>query len=122
MSYNISDCRGSSSWTSILFILACSFGRCIAQLDSSHANCTYNALYLNCSHRGYTRIPENLPVDAVQMDFSNNEISRLEDGAFDGITQVFQLDLRENEIKWYERCAVLSNATHTHPCMLILLG
>eukprot|EP00058_Branchiostoma_floridae_P002670 XP_002588158.1 hypothetical protein BRAFLDRAFT_68796 [Branchiostoma floridae] len=57
---------------------------------SSHTRC--------CSKLGLTSIPKNLPASTCELDLQDNQISRIQPGAFANLIQLQKLWLDKNEI------------------------
>ena len=91
----------------------------------SVCNCTSNNIidgfilkgdHVNCSSKGLDSIPTDLPNNTNYLWLQNNNISVIEDNAFNNISMLFTLDLHHNDI------SVIEETTFNHLPYLIGLN
>lgn len=87
-----------------MFLMASLLTLPVTTAGQSISDCDYDAvqLRLNCSNRGFKSVPAGMPTDAFYVLLSNNDIQTLQDGAFDGLTQLLVLELDGNDISKIE--------------------
>uniref|UniRef100_A0A182FLK6 Uncharacterized protein n=2 Tax=Anopheles albimanus TaxID=7167 RepID=A0A182FLK6_ANOAL len=66
-------------------------------------NCTEGTKYLNCSHRGLTEIPAELPANVVRLDLSHNNLKVLNVEALQNCTELQALLLDGNVVEQFDK-------------------
>lgn len=69
---------------------------CQSQDSSQAARCLCASDILSCTAAGLERVPAEMPVSAVTLDLSHNQIEKLEGGAFEGLYRLETLRLAHN--------------------------
>uniref|UniRef100_A0A182P0S2 LRRNT domain-containing protein n=1 Tax=Anopheles epiroticus TaxID=199890 RepID=A0A182P0S2_9DIPT len=69
----------------------------------SGCSCTEGTKYINCSHRGLTELPTQLPGNVVHLDLSHNNLKRLNVEAFQNCTGLEELHLPGNVIEQFDK-------------------
>ncbi|GLH11070.1 Protein artichoke [Gryllus bimaculatus] len=61
--------------------------------------CSCSGLTVDCSHRGLTQVPRNLPTDAERVQLMENEIHTIERGAFQDLLALERLRINNNRLR-----------------------
>lgn len=67
--------------------------------------CSCTGLSVDCSHRGLTQVPRNLPPDAERVDLQGNNLTVVFETDFEGMSNLRILQLMDNQIHTIERGA-----------------
>nr|ABB21114.1 variable lymphocyte receptor A [Eptatretus stoutii] len=67
--------------------------------DGGVCTCNDNTKSVDCSSKGLTAIPSNIPVDTDRLELQLNQISNFPHTAFHGLNKLTFLDLRYNELQ-----------------------
>nr|ABB21124.1 variable lymphocyte receptor A [Eptatretus stoutii] len=67
--------------------------------DGGVCTCNDNTKSVDCSSKGLTAIPINIPADTDRLDLQGNKLSSLPRTAFHGLNKLTILDLRYNELQ-----------------------
>ncbi|XP_065559990.1 protein slit-like isoform X2 [Artemia franciscana] len=62
--------------------------------------CSCDGFTVDCSHKGLTDIPPNLPKNAERIDLEGNNVSEIHSRDFEGLTQLKVLRLSNNRIQF----------------------
>ncbi|XP_030061797.1 leucine-rich repeats and immunoglobulin-like domains protein 1 isoform X2 [Microcaecilia unicolor] len=69
-----------------------------AVLPPSPAGCSGTDQLVNCSHRGLSRVPADLPIGAVSIDLSHNKLTEVDPAAFEGMPNLREVTFSYNEL------------------------
>uniref|UniRef100_A0A182KBQ4 LRRNT domain-containing protein n=1 Tax=Anopheles christyi TaxID=43041 RepID=A0A182KBQ4_9DIPT len=69
----------------------------------SECSCSEGTKYINCSHRGLTDLPTNLPSNVVHLNLNHNNLKRLNVEAFQNCTGLEELHLAGNVIEQFDK-------------------
>ncbi|KAG1665085.1 Protein slit [Nymphon striatum] len=61
-------------------------------------NCKCDGTSIDCSNKKLKEIPNDIPLFVTELDLKNNEISKIEDGAFSGASKLEELFLTGNKL------------------------
>ncbi len=95
------------SWWTVLVLLVClqlpqlslvQAAICQTQDSSQAGRCLCASDILSCTAAGLERVPGDLPVSAVTLDLSHNQIEQLEGGSFEGLYRLDSLRLAHNQL------------------------
>ncbi|XP_044737228.1 protein slit isoform X2 [Chrysoperla carnea] len=75
------------------------------QLRQCPRVCVCSGLHVDCSHRGLTQVPRNLPKEAERIDLQGNNITVIFDMDFEDMVKLRMLLLADNQIHTIERDA-----------------
>ncbi|XP_044761179.1 protein slit isoform X1 [Coccinella septempunctata] len=67
--------------------------------------CSCSGTTVDCSHRGLTHVPKNIPLDTERIDLQGNNISTIYGSNFEVLTKLRILQLSDNQIHTIERDA-----------------
>nr|XP_018908072.1 PREDICTED: protein slit isoform X2 [Bemisia tabaci] len=95
----------SASGHALLEPNAVSKGGFFTELTVCPWSCTCTGLAIDCSHRGLTQIPKNIPSTAEKLDLSGNSITVIHGSAFEGLSNLKNLHLSKNWIHRIEKGA-----------------
>ncbi|XP_023264030.1 amphoterin-induced protein 3-like isoform X1 [Seriola lalandi dorsalis] len=97
----------SQSWWSIVVLLVClqlpqlspvQATICQSQGSSQAGRCLCASDILSCTALGLEQVPREMPVSAVTLDLSHNQIDQLKGGAFEGLSRLETLRLAHNQL------------------------
>ncbi|KAM9410059.1 amphoterin-induced protein 3 [Pholidichthys leucotaenia] len=97
----------SPSWWSVIVLLVClqllqlspiQAGICLSQGSSQAGGCLCASDILSCTALGLERVPGEIPISAVTVDLSHNQIAQLEEGDFKGLSRLETLRLAHNQM------------------------
>ncbi|XP_062613229.1 slit homolog 1 protein-like isoform X1 [Saccostrea cucullata] len=82
----------------ILFsaILSCYLYTCVT--DACPAECTCTGTNVDCSSKGLTSVPTGIPAETRNITLASNQISRIENDSFKGLTALQYLFLENNQL------------------------
>ncbi|XP_040161484.1 oligodendrocyte-myelin glycoprotein [Anopheles arabiensis] len=66
-------------------------------------SCSEDTKYINCSHRGLTELPNNLPSNVVVLNLNHNNLKRLNVEALQNCTRLTELHLAGNAIEQFDK-------------------
>ena len=66
-------------------------------------SCSEDTKYINCSHRGLTELPNNLPSNVVVLNLNHNNLKRLNVEALQNCTRLTELHLASNAIEQFDK-------------------
>ncbi|MBZ3884857.1 Slit-like protein 1 protein [Sciurus carolinensis] len=71
---------------------------CSSDVACPH-KCRCEASVVECSSLKLSKIPERIPQSTAELNLSNNKVSEIEDGAFEGAASVSELHLTANQLE-----------------------
>ncbi|XP_056008138.1 vasorin-like [Ostrea edulis] len=90
-------------WVSVVFPVLYSQGTDACPDECYCEQSSYcNGTYIGCGFRGLSRVPTNIPTNTCELGLWNNAITTLENGIFDGLTNLQILGLWNNAITTLE--------------------